>query len=289
MFKCFLRSCLRASLLTTLLASLPFFTNAAPIGGCTSIINNDQNYLFCESPKSWPDARTFCAMNGGDLISIMDVEESDWVTMKRNETNTFDTATWINLETNNLIFWNWNIMSPSGIQNINCAKLLAFSNVIEDMSCNVLLNFICEIPYTSSLTTIDHTYTTTAAPMPYDSYTEYYQPVFIFFCLLIIILLIMRVQMRRSFIHNQRISNMPQTTMSPPIQLMENNYVKQYAKPSQFAMPNDDSPAYSVPTDEVPTYEVPHYTEINNDDGNYEYLDVIVFEPNRPETTTNMR
>lgn len=293
----FKRLLLASSLLTNLLSS---FTNAAPITsqiarteGCTSIINNNKNYLFCQTPKSWLNAQTFCAMSGGDLLSIRNVEESEWIKEQRNETNTLTTDAWITLETNNFVFWSWNIMSPTGLQNTNCARVLAITNVIEDMSCNVLLNFICESPYRSTLTTTDHTHMTTSTPdLPYYTNSAYYEPMFIIFGLLIIMLIIIRVQMRDKYIYTRRVGNMPQTTVPPtlpPVQLMENPYMRvkseyvnqDYAINTNVKPNSEDVPApgYSVPAYSVPGYSVPDYSETTTDTGNYSYLDVIVLPP----------
>jgi len=288
----FKRLLLATSLLTNLLSS---FTNAAPITsqiarteGCTSIINNNKNYLFCQTPKSWLNAQTFCAMSGGDLLSIRNVEESEWIKQQRNETNTLATDAWITLETNNFVFWSWNIMSPTGVQNTNCARVLAISNVIEDMSCNVLLNFICERPYRSTLTTTDHTHMTTSTPdLPYYTNSAYYEPMFIIFGLLIIMLIIIRVQMRDKYIYTRRVDDMPQTTVPPtlpPVQLMENPYMRvkpeyvnqDYAINTNVKPNSEDVPDYSVPGYSVPAYSVPDYSETTTDTGNYSYLDVIV-------------
>ena len=283
----FKRLLLASSLLTNFLSS---FTNAAPITsqiarteGCTSIINNNKNYLFCQTPKSWLNAQTFCAMSGGDLLSIRNVEESEWIKQQRNETNTLATDAWITLETNNFVFWSWNIMSPTGLQNTNCARVLAISNVIEDMSCNVLLNFICESPYRSTLTTTDHKVTTTSTPdLPYYTNAAYYEPMFVIFGLLIIMLIIIRVQMRDKYIYTRRVGDMPQTTVPPtlpPIQLMENPYMRvkpEYDINTNVKPNSEDMPGYSVPAYSVPAYSVPDYSEITTDTGNYSYLDVII-------------
>ena len=265
------------------------FTSAAPIKsqivrteGCSSIINNEYNYLFCENPQSWIGAQTYCQLNGGDLLSIQNAEESEWIKQQRNETNTLNTDAWITLETNNFVFWDWNLFSPSAIHNMNCARVLAVSNVIEDTSCNELLNFICKIPYVSTTitTTIPHT-TTTTPELPNYMRAVYYEPLFIFFFILIIILIIIRVQMREKYINNRRVVDIRPPTL-PPIQLVENPYAKPaYAKPA-YAKPDYAKPAYAKPSINYPplyseqTDEVPQYVDPTTSSSNYAYLDVVV-------------
>ena len=268
---------------------IAMFTSAAPIKsqivrteGCASIINNEYNYLFCENPQSWLGAQTYCQLNGGDLLSIQNAEESKWIKQQRNETNTLNTDAWITLETNNFVFWDWNLFSPSAIHNMNCARVLAVSNVIEDTSCNELLNFICEIPYVSTSITTSTPHTTTTTPeLPNYMNSAYYEPLFILFFVLIIILIIIRVQMRSKYINSLRVIDIRPPTL-PPIQLVENHYAKPaYAKPA-YAKPAYAKPDYAKPSINYPplyseqTDEVPQYVDPTTSSSNYAYMDVVV-------------
>ena len=100
---------------------------------CTSLTYNNNNYLFCKSLKNRNNSQNYCKSVGGNLVTIYNNNENNWLYLNRYITDTI-TDTWIGLISDNNINWywqygnsnytNWLPTTPNGNRKSNCARLL---------------------------------------------------------------------------------------------------------------------------------------------------------------------
>ena len=149
--------------------------NSVDMNNCNTVSNNQFNkkYIFCDEKEDWYDAANFCNQNGGKLLNIDSTSENDWIYSERQKHDT-GSDVWVNLRTTNMVHWhwdndkhgliNWQLGAPDGFRMVNCARLLPTSKFLNDMNCDVIYDFICEIPTTTTTTTTKTTTTTTPTP-----------------------------------------------------------------------------------------------------------------------------
>lgn len=120
---------------------------------CSSpwILNGNACYLFQQSlPSNWFDARLSCIREGGDLLSIEDQSEQDFISRRRNgsywiglsDTQVEGVFVWTdgtNYDTSQ--FKNWDNLEPNGHREENCVVL---GSHWKDCPCSTLFLYICE-------------------------------------------------------------------------------------------------------------------------------------------------
>jgi len=137
---------LKTLYITLLTSSISLFVNSVNINDCTTIINENTNnrYLFCDDKEKWNDAKNFCNAHEGNLLTLSDSTESNWIYNKRQNSN-LNSDVWVGLITTDLLNWNWindeigyinwKPGAPDGFRLINCARLLPSSKYLNDKPC----------------------------------------------------------------------------------------------------------------------------------------------------------
>ena len=169
MFKIIKAFCIFSSL--KLLGSISQ-VNSVDMNDCITIVNDQFNkrYMFCNDKETWYNAEHFCNKNNGKLLNIDSSTENNWIYTQRQKYNT-ESDVWVGLRTTNMIHWhwgddkhgvmNWKPGTPDGFRLINCARLLPLSTYLNDMSCDIEYDFICECIIPTTLTTTPTTTVTT--------------------------------------------------------------------------------------------------------------------------------
>ena len=124
---------------------------------CETKFFNNHSYLFCETTKSWNDAKTSCEANGYTLVSIETNDENSWIFTTMNNvfnsqdawvgyTDAADENVWV-WENNSLgIFTNWKANEPSNNNNNeNCVEIQHALGEWNDLNCTANRRYICEV------------------------------------------------------------------------------------------------------------------------------------------------
>ena len=146
--------------------------NSVDIDDCTTITNHlyNKKYMFCDDKEKWSDAQQFCNNYNGELLTIQNSNENNWIYSERQKHDT-SSDIWVGLKTSNYNDWtwvnnqengyiNWKPGTPDGNRKVNCARILPYSKRLNDMRCDRSYDFICQIIIPST-TTPTSTLTTT--------------------------------------------------------------------------------------------------------------------------------
>ena len=155
--------------------------NSVDIDDCTTITNSlyNKKYMFCDDKEKWIDAQQFCNNYNGELLTIQNSNEDDWIYSERSKHHT-SSDIWVGLKTSNYNDWtwvnnqengyiNWKPGTPNGNRKVNCARILPYSKRLNDMRCDRSYDFICQIIIPSTPTT---TPTTTPTSTPTTTLTS---------------------------------------------------------------------------------------------------------------------
>ena len=109
---------------------------------------------------TWEDARTYCMGFGGDLVSIINSSEVNfiynqtkdmgnykfWIGLYRNKTTSNSRIGWIWSDGNTFTnFYQWHFGEPNNYKNNeNCAEVFAKSTRWNDNDCSKKFSSICE-------------------------------------------------------------------------------------------------------------------------------------------------
>jgi hypothetical protein len=156
--------------------------NSVDIDDCTTITNHlyNKKYMFCDDKEKWSDAQQFCNNYNGELLTIQNSNENDWIYSERQKHHT-SSDIWVGLKTSNYNDWtwvnnqengyiNWKPGTPDGNRKVNCARILPYSKRLNDMRCDRSYDFICQIIIPST-TTPTSTLTTTPTTTPTSTLT----------------------------------------------------------------------------------------------------------------------
>jgi len=161
--------------------------NSVDIDDCTTITNHlyNKKYMFCDDKEKWSDAQQFCNNYNGELLTIQNSNENNWIYSERQKHDT-SSDIWVGLKTSNYNDWtwvnnqengyiNWKPGTPDGNRKVNCARILPYSKRLNDMRCDRSYDFICQIIIPSTTTptsTLTTTPTTTLTSTPTTTLTS---------------------------------------------------------------------------------------------------------------------
>ena len=108
--------------------------------------------------KTWEEARAYCRVLGGDLASIGDVDESNfirrnlrglgsafWVGLYRNSSGEVADQGWVWTDGTELTFKRWAWREPNNWNNSEkCGEVYASTSLWNDISCSETRSTICE-------------------------------------------------------------------------------------------------------------------------------------------------